>query len=56
MFYDNCGSAEALVQAGDRVYLFELGHGPTGAGQTFSVAEFKQLLTSVTFDPASARD
>lgn len=55
VFYDACGSAEALVQAGDRVYLFELGHGPSGAGETFSVAEFKQLLTSVIFDPASAK-
>ena len=56
VFYDNCNSAEALVQAGDRVYLFEMGHASSDAAQLFSLADFKQLLTTVAFDPASAKD
>jgi len=49
-----CNGAEAFAQAGDRVYLFEW-HAAEDGSTPFSLAAFKQLLTSVEFDPASAK-
>ena len=49
-----CGSDEALVQAGDRVYLFEFGNPTTGSGARFSIDSWKTVLLGVTFDPAKA--
>jgi hypothetical protein len=45
-------SDEALVAVDGRVYLFELGHSNRG----FPLTAFKQLLTTVTFDPANAKN
>jgi hypothetical protein len=49
-----CNGAEAFVQAGDRVYLFEW-HAADDGSTPFSLAAFKQVLTTVEFDPASAK-
>jgi hypothetical protein len=51
-----CGSAEALVQAGDRVYLFELGGPEYISDQTYSLNWWKALLRGVTFDPTKAKN
>ncbi|HEV8403543.1 MAG TPA: hypothetical protein VGQ31_10960 [Candidatus Limnocylindrales bacterium] len=45
-------SDEALVAVDGRVYLFELGH----SDPDFPLSAFKLLLTTVTFDAASAKD
>ena len=49
-----CNGAEAFVQAGDRVYLFEW-HAAEDGSTPFSLAAFRQLLTSVELNPASAK-
>ncbi len=50
-----CNAAEVLVHVGDRVYVFEWGSQTFDGEQHFSFPSWKELLTSVTFDPASAK-
>ena len=47
-----CGTDEALVQAGDRVYLFEIGN--SADAPLWSLDAWKTVLRGVTLDPASA--
>jgi len=49
-----CGSAEALVAAGGRAYLFELGLTPDSR-PSFGMEGWQELLRSVKLDPASAK-
>jgi len=49
-----CGSDEALVQAGDRVYLFEIGN-RADPNPLVSLDAWKVLLRGVILDPASAK-
>ena len=48
-----CGTDEALVQAGDRVYLFEIGN--SASAPLWSLDSWKTVLRGVTLDPASAK-
>jgi len=49
-----CGSAEALVAAGGRAYLFELGL-TRDSDPSFGMEGWQELLRSVKLDPASAK-
>ena len=51
-----CGSDEALVQSGDRVYLFELGTSSSTEDRNLSPDSWKNILRRVTFDPAAAKN
>ena len=50
-----CGSDEVLVQAGDRVYLFELGNSSLGLSSSFSIDSWKTVLLGVTLQPDKAK-
>ncbi len=49
-----CNAAEALVHVGDRAYVFTWGSSTFDTSQHLSLASWKDLLKTVTFDPASA--
>lgn len=51
----HCNAAEALVHVGDRAYVFTWGNSTFDTTQHFSLASWKDLLKTVTFDPASAK-
>lgn len=50
-----CNADDAFVEAGGRVYIFELGHATFVVSEHFSVASWEDLLKSVVLDPASAK-
>ncbi len=51
-----CNAADAFVEAGGRVYIFEWGSDTFDSSRHFNLASWKMLLTSVTLDPAKAKD
>jgi hypothetical protein len=50
-----CGSDEALVQAGNRVYLFELGDSSPGLQSSLSIDSWESILHGVTLQPDKAK-
>ena len=50
-----CNAADAFVEAGGRVYIFEWGSATFDPAQHFSLEAWKELLKSVVLDPASAK-
>jgi hypothetical protein len=50
-----CNAADAFVEAGGRVYILEWGNATFDASQHLSTEAWKELLTSVVLDPASAK-
>ena len=50
-----CNAADAFVEAGGRVYIFEWGSESFDTSRHLSLASWKELLTSVALDPASAK-
>jgi hypothetical protein len=50
-----CNAADAFVEAGGRVYILEWGNATFDASQHLSIEAWKELLTSVVLDPASAK-
>ena len=51
----NCNGAEALAAVGGRAYVFDWSNA-TFEGTHLALAGWKELLKSVTFEPAAARD
>jgi hypothetical protein len=49
----NCHSVDAVVAVGGRAYVFSWGYQITYIHHT--LADWKELLKSVTFDPAAAK-
>jgi len=50
-----CNAADAFVEAGGRIYIFELGNATFETLDHFSMEAWKELLKSVVLDPKSAR-
>ena len=50
-----CNAADAFVESGGRVYILEWGNATFDASQHLSMEAWKELLTSVVLDPASAK-
>jgi len=50
-----CNAAEALVEVGGRVYVFDWGNDTFNTEQHFSLASWKELLKGVTFTPETAK-
>jgi hypothetical protein len=49
-----CNAAEALVQVGDRVYVFDWSNARFDKESQLGIASWVRLLESVTFDPGAA--
>jgi hypothetical protein len=51
-----CNAADAFVEAGGRVYIFEWGSETFDSTRHFSLASWKALLSSVSLDPQDAKE